>query len=325
MDLSARREGKLAIGLVGMGRWGQTIYRVAKHLPDLFVVAVASTNPATTKIVDSGCAVVDGWQVLLDKFDLDGLIVATPPGNHTAPAMAAMSANVPVLIEKPLTMDLASAQLLLRHARKQGASAMVNHIQLHSSGIKVLRERLSHHGAVNRMWLRAGAWGPAREDVTVLWDWGAHDVAIALDLLGAREAHIVAVDTVTVSRGDANPGSRESAVLNLAVTSALGREVPVTISVSNALAHKERRVDVDTEVGSVRYQEYPRAQVQEVFQGKASSEIIAGPGPLGAVLETFAQMVVSHAGGGAPDYTSLCLGCEVVSVLERAHELRASW
>ncbi|MGK0171297.1 MAG: putative dehydrogenase [Gammaproteobacteria bacterium] len=322
MDLSARRDGKLAIGLVGMGRWGQTIYRVASQLPSLFIAAVASTNPNLATMVDSRCAVVGDWQALLDEFDLDGLVVATPPWHHMAPSLAALSAKVPVLIEKPLTMDVASAHLLLRHALTQGASAMVDHIHLHACGIKALRERLGRHGAIKQMWLRAGAWGPVRADVPVLWDWGAHDVAIALHLLDARASRIVAVDTVALSHVDVAPGGgrRESAVLKLVVTSACGREVPVTISVSNALAYKERRVDIDTDVGSLHYQEYPQAGVHETLDGVTSSEFIDGPGALEAVLEAFAQMIVGRTDGDSPDFTSLRLGCDVVGVLERAHE-----
>ena len=40
-------------------------------------------------------------------------------------------------------------------------------------------------GPIREIAAVAGNRGPYREDVAVLWDWGPHDVAMALDLVGA--------------------------------------------------------------------------------------------------------------------------------------------
>jgi len=37
---------------------------------------------------------------------------------------------------------------------------------------------------VKRITARAGSWGPFRSDIPVLWDWGAHEIAMTLDVMG---------------------------------------------------------------------------------------------------------------------------------------------
>ena len=57
---------------------------------------------------------------------------------------------------------------------------MVDHTYVHSDAFSALLEKLPELGPVTGLRSAAGNRGPFRPDVSVLWDWGAHDVAMGV-------------------------------------------------------------------------------------------------------------------------------------------------
>lgn len=249
-------------------------------------------------------------------MELDGVIVATPPQHHLQASLGMIEAGFPVLIEKPLTMSLPEAELLVATARSAGAIVMVDHIQLFAPGVTALARRLSFEPSLTRIVLHSGAWGPFRRDVPVLWDWAPHDVAIALHLSNAVQARVLSCDVV---RHPERPhGRAESVYLELALDAdpiSNASSVSASITVSNALTVKERWVEVQTPRTTFRYREYPLPQLREQpLQGRAIVHPISSQGPLDRVLLAFAEM----ARGREPNISGLELGRDVVRVLSEA-------
>ncbi|HEY3836300.1 MAG TPA: Gfo/Idh/MocA family oxidoreductase [Bryobacteraceae bacterium] len=112
--------GKLRIGVIGLGVMGEQYVRIYQNHPLAEVTAVAARNPEKTAAVAAkyGVAKVCGsWQELIALPDVDAVCVATPDDAHYEPARAAMEAGKHVLIEKPMTTDLAQADTLVRIAQ----------------------------------------------------------------------------------------------------------------------------------------------------------------------------------------------------------------
>src|SRR5262245_34852865 len=135
-----------------------------------------------------GCRRHADWRDLLDAGAVDAIIVASPPQLHAEMANAAVDAGLPVLIEKPLTMDLGEATALRDRAEERRALVMVGHTHLYHPAYRALKALAPRYGAILGIDAEAGNLGPYRSDVPVLWDWGPHDVALCLDLLGTKPA-----------------------------------------------------------------------------------------------------------------------------------------
>jgi predicted dehydrogenase len=67
-----------------------------------------------------GCAVYNDYHELLDRKDIDAVVIATPDHWHAAVALDAMKAGKDIYCEKPLTLTIHEAKTLIDAARKLG-------------------------------------------------------------------------------------------------------------------------------------------------------------------------------------------------------------
>jgi hypothetical protein len=93
------------LGLVGAGRWGKVFINTLAGMEGVRLAGLASSNPQSRSLVPPDCRVMPEWRDLIQMKNLAGLIVATPPHTHAEITLAAIRAGLPVLVEKPLTLD----------------------------------------------------------------------------------------------------------------------------------------------------------------------------------------------------------------------------
>jgi predicted dehydrogenase len=176
----------------------------------------------------------------------DGVIVATPPALHTEMTAFAISSGVPVFVEKPLTCDIGKAERLLDVAAVRGGYVLVDHVHLFSDAYRTLKERLPSIVPIDRLQTEAGGWGPFRTDASVLWDWGPHDAAFCVDLLGARPR---TVSAGRLERQSVNGKWGETLVLRADYAGG----AHVDIRLSNILDGRRRQLRVEGPRGVLVY------------------------------------------------------------------------
>ena len=105
---------------------------------------------------------------MIKTNDLDGIIVATPPALHAEMTLAAVDRGLPVLVEKPLTLDVGEAKAVLDRALSKGAIVLVDHIHLYSAAWETLKREGVRLGPIRTIAAKAGRWGVFRPDTPVL-------------------------------------------------------------------------------------------------------------------------------------------------------------
>jgi predicted dehydrogenase len=190
------------LGLIGYGYWGPNYARILNELPDCELVGCAEINPAALERARQRLPEVEhtgDHRRLLERRDLDGVIVATPAATHYDVVRDCLEAGKHVLCEKPLTRTSLEASELAEEAEGQGRVLMVGHTFLFNPAVQMLKEYLERGILGKPLYVycdRLGL-GPIRKDVSALWDLAAHDVSILLHLFG-DEAGVEDV----VARGD---------------------------------------------------------------------------------------------------------------------------
>ena len=297
------------LGLIGAGRWGRNYIRTLDALPGVRLAAVASRNPETQTRVGSDVQVLPEWESILN-LGLDGLILAVPPTAQPAIALRAIEARLPLLLEKPMALNPALAQEIATQAQARNVYVAVNHIYLHHPAFIQLKRCLAETGEpITAIRTHSGNHGPFRANWNALWDWGPHDVAMALDLTGGP----VTVKQAQVNTQDNDrPGAGTYSVkLNLP------GGVSTQLQFGNLMPRRIRQLNVVTSVGEYVFDEAAENCLTFRSSEQESVILVAKERPLDNAIRTFTQQV-RQSGGHCP---SLSESIAVVDVLAQAEKL----
>jgi predicted dehydrogenase len=169
------------IALFGYGGWAPNVLRDLRGLGCEVLVADHAEG-ARARAREAGVAVVGASAA--DLPAVDGSVVCTPSATHAAVAEAALALGGPVFVEKPLTVDPAAADRLLAAAPDR---IFVMDKWRYHHGVEALRDvaRSGELGAVRGIVLVRDGRGDYRFDSDTIWRHVPHDLAIALEVLGA--------------------------------------------------------------------------------------------------------------------------------------------
>ncbi|MFT4051418.1 MAG: Gfo/Idh/MocA family oxidoreductase [Microbacterium sp.] len=124
-------DGTVRIAVVGAaGAFGMKHLDGLAQIPDAEVTVVSGTRPEPTQAVAEQYGVataVVGLDAVLERDDVDAVILATPTGLHASQTQAVLAAGKHVQVEIPLADSLADAEATLAVAEASGQVAMVGH------------------------------------------------------------------------------------------------------------------------------------------------------------------------------------------------------
>ena len=113
---------RVGIGIIGCGGIGSYHAEVFSRLPGARLVAVADARADVARGVAGrlGCAWHVDYREMLARADVQAVTICTPSGLHAEMGIVAAGAGKHVLVEKPLDLDLARADELIRTCAQRG-------------------------------------------------------------------------------------------------------------------------------------------------------------------------------------------------------------
>ena len=145
----------LRLGLAGLGNHGR---RYARHLlagevagARLTAVSRRDRDSGLRFARDNGLSFVPDPSDLAARDDVDAVVVVLSPDLHPATASAALSAGKPVLVEKPLAPDVASARDLAGEVSRTGTLLMVAHTLRFDPLIERMKREAATLGALRML------------------------------------------------------------------------------------------------------------------------------------------------------------------------------
>jgi predicted dehydrogenase len=112
---------KFVVGLIGCGGQGRGIMGWARRHKGVEVVAVCDVDKrhreAAAKSVGKDCKTYEDYRELLDRKDVNVVLIGTPDHWHTLTAIDALRKGKDVYCEKPLTLTIAEGVALVKVAR----------------------------------------------------------------------------------------------------------------------------------------------------------------------------------------------------------------
>ena len=140
---------------------------------------------------------------LLADEELDAIVLATPVPTHAELAIAVAGAGKHCFVEKPLATNAADAQRAVDAAEQAGTILMVGHLLEYHPAVTRLKDLIdsSELGDLFYIYGNRLNLGKLRADENALWSLGAHDVSVALHLIGEEPEECTAQGASYVRQG----------------------------------------------------------------------------------------------------------------------------
>lgn len=216
----------LKVALVGCGKIGQKHLQALVHTPKVSLVATVDTDvdkAAAAAVAFDAASYGDLEALFTHHSDLDGVIIATPSGNHRELAEIALTHGAHVLVEKPMALSAEDAMAMVAQAERLGRVLTVTQFNRLLPTVEMAMEvfrsgRMGRlvEGGISVRWARsqsyydAAPWrGTRHMDGGVLFNQAIHALDVLLQFSGPIEEvfcfagtlthHIEAEDTVAAT------------------------------------------------------------------------------------------------------------------------------
>jgi predicted dehydrogenase len=161
MTASRTTSERLRVGIIGGGAIAQVAHLpVLKKLKTVEVQAICDTDLPKARALADRFGVkdtLDDIEDLLRNEELDAVVISSPNHLHEAHVLAALSANLHVLVEKPLTVTTASVQRILKAAEKRDRIVMVGMNHRYRPDVQIVRSFVQS-GELGRIESVRGSW-----------------------------------------------------------------------------------------------------------------------------------------------------------------------
>lgn len=195
----------IRVGLLGYGAIGPEHSRAARSVEGLTLTAVCDTSAARREAAEAvapGIATTADADALLERDDVDLVVVSTPPSTHAGWALRAIRAGKHVVVEKPFAIRTEQADAVLAEAEATGRLVVVYQNRRFDADHLAVRRAIATGalGEVFHIETFVGGYGHpcnlwhSDEDVSggAFYDWGSHILDQVLDLVPTEIEHVTA-------------------------------------------------------------------------------------------------------------------------------------
>ncbi len=154
---------RVRVGHIGLGGRGSSLLAQSLKTSDVDVLAVCDVDRShldrAVASVGKGAAATTDYRRVLDRGDIDAVIVATPDHWHALVTIQACAAGKDVYVEKPLCTFVAEGRQMVDVARKHGRMVQVG---INHRSAEYIREIVEI--------IRSGRIGKVSEVKTWMWE-----------------------------------------------------------------------------------------------------------------------------------------------------------
>jgi predicted dehydrogenase len=193
----------MKVAVIGAGYWGPNLIRNFLALDEVeAVVACDRDENRLAKMRKSfyGIETATDHEQVIDRSDVDIVVIATPVSSHHEIAKRALEAGKHVFIEKPMTSSVTEAEELINLAEQKNLKLFVDHTFIYTGAVRKMKEIITS-GRLGEIYyfdsVRVNL-GLFQHDVNVIWDLAPHDLSIMDYLLQQQPKAVSAIGSCHV-------------------------------------------------------------------------------------------------------------------------------
>jgi scyllo-inositol 2-dehydrogenase (NAD+) len=229
--MSPARKGRLAIGLIGLGRLGRVYARdLASRIAETRLVAVADPVGSLAQEVAEEFDVPRHYTdplALIDDAAVDALVIVSPTDTHRELVIAAAQRGKPTFCEKPPALSLDEVAAMKDALTKSGIFFQLGFMRRFDAGYAAAKKQIEEGRIGTPLVFKSSSRDPFRPSLEyanpkssggMLIDMGIHDFDLARWFMG--EVRTVATIGATIAYPElATVGDIDNAVTSLTFAS----------------------------------------------------------------------------------------------------------
>ena len=132
---------KVRLGVIGTGTIGKVHAETLSKIENCDLVAICDVDEKFKKLAETLRAkYFTGYQEMIEKEKLDGVVIATPNNLHTSQGIECAKKGIHLLVEKPITLTVADADDLIEAASKYNIQILVGQHRRFSPFVEATRD-----------------------------------------------------------------------------------------------------------------------------------------------------------------------------------------
>jgi UDP-2-acetamido-3-amino-2,3-dideoxy-glucuronate N-acetyltransferase len=198
--------GRIKVAIIGAGRWGFNHVKTAASLlnsSDIIICDSSDKSIQKVKDFNPGIKTTNRIEdIILDK-GINAVIVASPAETHYSISKRMLEAGKNVLVEKPITLDVAEAENLLAISSNLNKKLMVGHILLYHPAVIKMKEGIDNGtiGKLQYIYSNRLNLGAIRSEENILWSFAPHDISLIQYFTGSNPESVFAHGAVFLQEG----------------------------------------------------------------------------------------------------------------------------
>jgi len=182
---------RLKVGIVGAGYFGTRHALVYAGMKGVELAGIADIDAAAARklAAQTGAKAWRQPDALVGR--VDAVSITTPSRSHAEVTLPYIRAGIPVLIEKPIALDLRDATHIIRAAAKSGAPVLVGHVERFNPAVEALLESVDSPVFVESA--RLGRFSGRARDTDVVCDLLIHDLDLLLAIFAEQPRTVTAI------------------------------------------------------------------------------------------------------------------------------------
>ena len=311
------KKNSIKLGLIGAGAWGINYIKTIEKVKGVELIGISTKSGIFQKnfLNRKNYKIYKDWRELISKKNIDGVIIASPANTHFEITKYCINLGLPCIVEKPITLKVSQAEYILETAKKNKSIVLVDHIHLYNPYFKKLKKISNKANNIISIHSVAGGNGPFRKDIRALWDWGSHDIAMSIDIMG-NTPEIVEASYLYQS----NETNKNGEII---LTKLLFNQQRIaTLIFGNLMKSKIRIFDLKADNKIIRYQPLSKKQLVEISVSQNNFKLVSKKitSPLSAMellINEFRDLIQKKV----ENYYDLKLALKVTSVIESISSL----
>ncbi|MDG6922482.1 MAG: Gfo/Idh/MocA family oxidoreductase [Nitrososphaerota archaeon] len=149
----------MRVGIIGAGLQASRRAPTIRQSGDELAVVAAAHDESARRLADAnGCEHAASWEDVVDRDDIDAVLVCTPPSTHYPISMAAMRNGKHVLCEKPFALDSKEAKEMVAFSAKNATILKCGFNHRYHPSLREIR-RLIADGELGRIYYLTASYG----------------------------------------------------------------------------------------------------------------------------------------------------------------------